>query len=91
MYNMVFGKCNTNTQGLKIAKKQHHELQNQLLIKILPFYKTTLFLSRLATTTAIEDNGDAFLTPCLNSSCNCSSHDAQNKDIIYEICSMQSN
>ena len=44
MYFMVFGKCNTNTQGLKIAKK-HHELQNQLLIKILPFYKTTLFLS----------------------------------------------
>ena len=82
MYNMVFGKCNTNTQGLKIAKK-HHELQNQLLIKILPFYKTTLFLSTRDNNNSNEDNGDAFLTPCLNSSCNCSSHDAQNKDIIY--------
>ena len=89
MYYMVFGKCNTNTQGLKIAKK-HHELQNQLLIKILPFYKTTLFLST-RDINSNWDNGDAFLTPCLNSSCNCSSHDAQNKDIIYEICSMQSN
>ena len=59
MYYMVFGKYHTNTQGFKIAKK-HHELQNQLLIKILPFYKTTLFLSRLATTTAIEITGMRF-------------------------------
>ena len=91
MYYMVFGKCNTNTQGLKIAKNTMN-CKTSYLLKYFRSTKPPFFsLSRLATTTAIEDNGDAFLTPCLNSSCNCSSHDAQNKDIIYEICSMQLN